>query len=155
MKRKDEAVATAVPDEQARMSNRSGATSTDNDKKVIAHLTKLGPIEYERRRKAAARLLGVREAALDRCVARERAQASVRKNATSALIIRSHGRKGCRGPNFWIKWFGRLDGTSLFEKGRQRYWACGQRLRTQTIYSSSRRGCGSNHRSQAAGKLRR
>jgi putative DNA primase/helicase len=52
--------------------------STDNDKKVIAQLAKLDPIEYERRRKAAARLLGVREAALDRCVARERAQASKR-----------------------------------------------------------------------------
>jgi putative DNA primase/helicase len=78
MKRKDETVAPSISDEQASLKNRSGATSTDNDKKVIAHLTKLGPIEYERTRKAAARLLGIREAALDRCVARERAHASKR-----------------------------------------------------------------------------
>jgi putative DNA primase/helicase len=76
MKRKDETVAASVSDEQAKMNNRPEGTSTDNDKKVIAQLAKLDPIEYERRRKAAARLLGVREAALDRCITRERAQAS-------------------------------------------------------------------------------
>jgi putative DNA primase/helicase len=103
MKRKDEAVATAVPDEQARMSNRSGATSTDNDKKVIAQLAKLDPIEYERQRGAAASLLRVREAALDRCIARERAQAS--------KLAEERNERAHR-PKPWPK---RVDGAELLD----------------------------------------
>jgi putative DNA primase/helicase len=104
MKRKDKAVAASLPDEQARMNNRSGPTSTYNDKKVIAHLTKLGPIEYERRRKAVATLLGVREAALDRCVARERAHASKREDERN---------ERARHPKPWPK---RVHGAELLDQ---------------------------------------
>jgi putative DNA primase/helicase len=59
-------------------------TSTEDDKKAIAHLAKLDTIDYERARKVAAKELGLRESALDRCVARERTQAGKRAEARSS-----------------------------------------------------------------------